>query len=94
MIASFEIHLDESQRDEADHSSLREDILCPNLRRLSLVSDLETQTRRRTLNDVSVKIATWNINSLSARWPRVQEWITPTSLDTVLLQEITRPTSR
>jgi hypothetical protein len=27
------------------------------------------------LADEAVKVATWNVNSLTARWPRVEEWI-------------------
>ena len=34
-----------------------------------------------------VKIATWNVNSLTARWPRVQAWITEHQPDVLLLQE-------
>jgi exodeoxyribonuclease III len=34
-----------------------------------------------------VKIATWNVNSLTARWPRVSEWIEEHAPDVLLLQE-------
>jgi exodeoxyribonuclease-3 len=34
-----------------------------------------------------VKVATWNVNSLTARWPRVEQWILEHSPDVVLLQE-------
>ena len=34
-----------------------------------------------------MKIATWNVNSLTARWPRVEEWLARTQTDVVLIQE-------
>jgi len=34
-----------------------------------------------------MKIATWNVNSLRARLPRVLEWLEATEVDVVLLQE-------
>lgn len=34
-----------------------------------------------------MKIATWNVNSLTARWPRVAAWLGPASPDVVLVQE-------
>jgi exodeoxyribonuclease-3 len=34
-----------------------------------------------------VKVATWNVNSLTARWPRVREWIERHDPDIVLIQE-------
>jgi len=34
-----------------------------------------------------VKIATWNVNSLTARWPRVSQWLEETQTDIVLVQE-------
>jgi exodeoxyribonuclease-3 len=34
-----------------------------------------------------VKVATWNVNSLNARWPRVEEFLTTRDIDVVLLQE-------
>jgi len=34
-----------------------------------------------------VKIATWNVNSLTARWPRVETWLIDKSPDVVLIQE-------
>ncbi|MBW4030320.1 MAG: exodeoxyribonuclease III [Acidobacteria bacterium] len=34
-----------------------------------------------------MKVATWNVNSLTARWPRVQEWLTLHEPDVVLVQE-------
>jgi len=34
-----------------------------------------------------VKIATWNVNSLTARWPRVSQWLEETATDIVLVQE-------
>ncbi|MBT3557008.1 MAG: exodeoxyribonuclease III [Rhodospirillales bacterium] len=35
-----------------------------------------------------VKIATWNVNSIKARLPRVVEWLSEVSPDIVLLQEL------
>ena len=37
---------------------------------------------------IPMKIATWNVNSISARFERFQEWIEETRPDVVLLQEI------
>jgi exodeoxyribonuclease-3 len=34
-----------------------------------------------------VKLVTWNVNSLSARWPRVEAWLVEHSPDVVLVQE-------
>jgi exodeoxyribonuclease-3 len=34
-----------------------------------------------------VNIATWNVNSLTARWPRVEEWLKAHSPDVLLIQE-------
>ena len=34
-----------------------------------------------------MNIATWNVNSLTARWPRVSEWLVETGPDVVLVQE-------
>jgi len=34
-----------------------------------------------------VKIATWNVNSLTARWPRVEAWLQLNTPDVVLIQE-------
>ena len=34
-----------------------------------------------------MKVATWNVNSLTARWPRVKEWIDHHQPDVLLLQE-------
>jgi len=34
-----------------------------------------------------VKVATWNVNSLTARWPRVEAWLVENSPDVVLIQE-------
>jgi exodeoxyribonuclease-3 len=34
-----------------------------------------------------VKVATWNVNSLTARWPRVEEWLLRHEPDVVLIQE-------
>lgn len=34
-----------------------------------------------------MKVATWNVNSLTARWPRVEQWVREHSPDVVLLQE-------
>jgi exodeoxyribonuclease-3 len=34
-----------------------------------------------------VNIATWNVNSLTARWPRVSSWLEETGTDIVLVQE-------
>lgn len=36
---------------------------------------------------VAVLVATWNVNSLRARMPRVQEWLAATGPDVVCLQE-------
>ena len=40
-----------------------------------------------------MKVATWNVNSLTARWPRVKEWIDHHQPDVLLLQE-TRQTDQ
>ena len=34
-----------------------------------------------------MKVATWNVNSLSARWPRVNEWLEANRPDVLLIQE-------
>ena len=34
-----------------------------------------------------MKIATWNVNSLTARWPRVEAWLEDQGPDVVLIQE-------
>lgn len=34
-----------------------------------------------------MKIATWNVNSLTARWPRVSEWLETAQPDILLIQE-------
>lgn len=34
-----------------------------------------------------MKIATWNVNSLTARWPRVEEWLSTQRPDVLLMQE-------
>jgi exodeoxyribonuclease-3 len=34
-----------------------------------------------------VKVATWNVNSLTARWPRVEAWLVENNPDVVLIQE-------
>ncbi len=34
-----------------------------------------------------MKVATWNVNSLTARWPRVSEWIETQRPDVLLVQE-------
>ncbi len=34
-----------------------------------------------------MRVATWNVNSLNARWPRVEEWLTSAAPDVVCLQE-------
>ncbi len=34
-----------------------------------------------------MKVATWNVNSLTARWGRVEAWLTAKSPDVVLIQE-------
>jgi exodeoxyribonuclease-3 len=34
-----------------------------------------------------VKVATWNVNSLTARWPRVEEWLVAQKPDVLLIQE-------
>jgi exodeoxyribonuclease-3 len=34
-----------------------------------------------------MKVATWNVNSLTARWPRVEEWIRRNEPDVLLIQE-------
>ncbi len=34
-----------------------------------------------------MKVATWNVNSLTARWPRVDEWLRTRDVDIVLVQE-------
>jgi exodeoxyribonuclease-3 len=35
-----------------------------------------------------MKIATWNVNSIKARLPRVLEWLEKARPDVVLLQEL------
>jgi exodeoxyribonuclease III len=34
-----------------------------------------------------VRVATWNVNSLTARWNRVEQWLVATSPDVLLVQE-------
>ncbi len=34
-----------------------------------------------------MKVATWNVNSLTARWPRVEAWLVENNPDVVLIQE-------
>lgn len=34
-----------------------------------------------------MKVATWNVNSLTARWPRVEQWIVEHQPDVLLIQE-------
>jgi exodeoxyribonuclease-3 len=34
-----------------------------------------------------VNVATWNVNSLTARWPRVEEWLVANHPDVLLVQE-------
>ena len=34
-----------------------------------------------------MKVATWNVNSLTARWPRVEEWLALHQPDVLLIQE-------
>jgi len=34
-----------------------------------------------------MKVATWNVNSLTARWPRVESWLIDKQPDVVLVQE-------
>ncbi len=34
-----------------------------------------------------MKVATWNVNSLTARWPRVHEWLVDHKPDVLLIQE-------
>lgn len=36
---------------------------------------------------MSIRIATWNVNSLTARWPRVEEWIEYAQPDVLCMQE-------
>src|SRR5664279_5242838 len=42
---------------------------------------------RRTKAERPVRIATWNVNSLTARLPRVEEWIEYAQPDVLCLQE-------
>src|SRR5664279_2790546 len=42
---------------------------------------------RRTKAERPVRIATWNVNSLTARLPRVEEWIRYARPDVLCLQE-------
>ena len=37
---------------------------------------------------MSLKIATWNVNSIKARLPNVLEWLEAAAPDVALLQEI------
>jgi exodeoxyribonuclease-3 len=41
-----------------------------------------------------VILATWNVNSLSARWPRVSEWVRQHEPDVLLLQETKQDDAR
>lgn len=34
-----------------------------------------------------MRVATWNVNSLSARWPRVEQWVEANRPDVLLIQE-------
>lgn len=34
-----------------------------------------------------MRVATWNVNSLTARWPRVEEWLARAAPDVLLIQE-------
>jgi exodeoxyribonuclease-3 len=34
-----------------------------------------------------VRLATWNVNSLTARWPRVEAWLAERDVDVLLIQE-------
>jgi exodeoxyribonuclease III len=34
-----------------------------------------------------VRVATWNVNSLSARWPRVEAWLKESDVDVLVIQE-------
>src|SRR5579875_821044 len=43
--------------------------------------------RRRSAYDPVVRIATWNVNSLKARLPRVEEWLAYAAPDVLCLQE-------
>ena len=43
--------------------------------------------RSRTEDSATVRIATWNVNSLTARLPRVEEWIDYARPDVLCLQE-------
>ncbi|MEY5059241.1 MAG: exodeoxyribonuclease, partial [Actinomycetota bacterium] len=36
---------------------------------------------------MSVLIATWNVNSLRARMPRVEQWLAETAPDVLCMQE-------
>jgi exodeoxyribonuclease III len=42
---------------------------------------------RRALSSSAVRVATWNVNSLKARMPRVEEWLVQAQPDVVCLQE-------
>lgn len=39
-------------------------------------------------------VATWNVNSLTARWPRVAEWLTSVAPDVLLIQETKQTDSK
>ena len=39
-------------------------------------------------------VATWNVNSLTARWPRVEQWLVERAPDVVLLQETKQSDAR
>jgi exodeoxyribonuclease-3 len=41
-----------------------------------------------------VNVATWNVNSLSARWPRVEQWLVANQPDVLLVQETKQTDAR
>jgi exodeoxyribonuclease III len=45
-------------------------------------------TPTNTRNNPAMKIATWNVNSIKARTPHVQRWITAHAPDVLFLQEL------
>src|ERR1700760_1810395 len=49
--------------------------------------------RRRRWEAIRVRLATWNVNSVKARLPRLLEWLDEAKTDIVCLQEIKNTTA-
>ncbi len=41
-----------------------------------------------------MRVATWNVNSLTARWPRVEQWVAQNAPDVLLVQETKQTDAR